>query len=128
MKRQIKKTIAILLAVCFVLSITAASVSADQTQKNADKKPVMRFLNANFMASPTIGKAPLVVKFFDRSRSSSPIISWRWSFGDGHFSNLRNPVHKYSKAGIYTVSLTVKNRTRLMDTETKRKYIIVKRK
>ena len=37
MKRQIKKTIAILLTVCFVLSITAATVSAKAENPNDEK-------------------------------------------------------------------------------------------
>ena len=61
-----------------------------------------------FSASPTSGKAPLKVTFADKS-SGSPI-SWNWSFGDGtRYSTERNPVHTYSKAGKYTVRLTVTN-------------------
>ena len=61
-----------------------------------------------FSASPTSGNAPLKVTFADKS-SESPT-SWNWSFGDGtRNSTERNPVHTYSKAGKYTVRLTVTN-------------------
>lgn len=59
-------------------------------------------------ASPISGKAPLTVAFTDKSTSSPS--SYLWDFGDKSSpSTARNPVHKYSKSGKYTVSLTVKN-------------------
>jgi len=64
-------------------------------------------LVAAFSASPTSGKVPLKVAFTDTS-TGSPIF-WKWDFGDGSKSYLQNPTHKYSKAGTYTVNLTVKN-------------------
>lgn len=33
--------------------------------------------------------------------------SYLWNFGDGNFSNKPNPKHKYVKAGVYDVSLSV---------------------
>ncbi|TRX51422.1 PKD domain-containing protein [Fulvivirga sp. M361] len=48
------------------------------------------------------------IEFFDNSMvSGSSIVSWRWEFDDGTFSNLQNPVHTYSQPGIYEVELTV---------------------
>jgi len=77
---------------------------------------------ADFSASPTSGKTPLNVKFTDTSTGSPT--SWFWNFGDGSKSYLQNPVHKYSKAGIYTVNLTVKNAAG-RNTVTKTDYIKV---
>ena len=37
----------------------------------------------------------------------SPYTSWHWSFGDGNSSDDQNPLHTYSEAGNYTVTLTV---------------------
>jgi predicted outer membrane repeat protein len=62
---------------------------------------------AGFNASPISGTSPLTVQFTDRS-SNSPN-SWSWNFGDGSTSNEQNPTHTYSKAGNYTVTLTVGN-------------------
>jgi serine protease AprX len=62
---------------------------------------------AAFSAYPTSGKAQLSVKFTDKSSGS--ITSWLWNFGDKSTSKDRNPVHKYTKAGKYTVTVTVKN-------------------
>ena len=50
--------------------------------------------------------APLQVGFHDRSEGGD-IDSWRWNFGDGTISNLRNPTHSFTESGNYTVSLTV---------------------
>ena len=56
-------------------------------------------------ASPTVGKD---VRFIDISPDpEGKIASWSWNFGDGSSSDLKNPVHKYEKAGDYAVSLTV---------------------
>ncbi len=87
------------------------------TVKTAPVKPV-----AAFSASPRSGKAPLKVQFTDKS-SNSPT-SWKWSFGDGTYSTAKNPVHKYSKAGKYTVSLTIKN-AKGSSTKTISGYIVV---
>jgi len=77
---------------------------------------------AAFSASPATGKAPLNVAFTDTSTGSPT--SWKWDFGDGSKSFLQNPVHKYSKIGKYTVSLTVKN-AEGSNTVTKKDYINV---
>ena len=61
---------------------------------------------AAFTASPVTGKTPLTVTFTDKS---SDAYYWSWDFGDKSTSKDQNPVHKYTKAGKYTVSLTVKN-------------------
>ncbi len=62
---------------------------------------------AAFSGSPTSGKEPLNVSFTDRSTGSPT--SWKWYFGDGTNSTQRNPVHTYSKAGKYAVTLAVGN-------------------
>ena len=46
------------------------------------------------------------MQYYDQS--SGTIETWKWSFGDGETSEEQNPVHVYSSAGTYTVSLTVK--------------------
>jgi beta propeller repeat protein len=80
---------------------------------------------AAFSASPRSGKVPLKVRFTDKSLNSP--VSWKWSFGDGTYSTARNPVHAYSKAGKYNVSLTVKN-AKGKNTEMISGYIVVSKK
>ncbi|HNW37415.1 MAG TPA: NosD domain-containing protein, partial [Methanosarcina vacuolata] len=85
--------------------------------KPKSTKPV-----AAFSAYPTSGKAPLNVKFTDKSTGTPTY--WYWTFGDGSKSYIQNPTHKYSKAGAYTVSLIVKNAAG-RSTVTKKGYIKV---
>jgi len=47
------------------------------------------------------------VTFTDTSTGNPS--KWSWSFGDRRTSRVQNPVHTYSKAGTYTVSLGVAN-------------------
>ncbi len=79
---------------------------------------------ADFLASPSTGKAPLTVTFTDSSTGSPT--SWSWKFGDKSISTDQSPVHTYNKAGKYTVSLTVEN-TAGNNTKKISKYIIVKK-
>ncbi|MDR7666032.1 PKD domain-containing protein [Methanosarcina sp. Z-7115] len=80
---------------------------------------------AAFSASPTSGKAPLNVAFTDKSTGSPT--SWKWSFGDGTYSTVKSPVHKYTKAGKYTVSLIVNN-AKGSNTKTMSGYLTVSKK
>jgi parallel beta-helix repeat protein len=77
---------------------------------------------AAFSASRTSGKAPLKVTFADKSKGA--VTSWKWNFGDGKYSTTKNSVHTYTKAGKYTVSLTVKN-AKGSNTKTVKNYITV---
>ncbi|MCX6693791.1 MAG: PKD domain-containing protein [Methanomicrobiales archaeon] len=58
----------------------------------------------DFTASKVKGVVPLTVGFTDLSTNRPK--GWLWEFGDGSKSNLRNPVHTYYTAGVYTVNLT----------------------
>lgn len=62
---------------------------------------------AAFVRDVTSGAAPLPVSFLDASRNSPE--AWAWDFGDGTNSTEQNPVHTYTEAGIYTVTLFVEN-------------------
>ncbi|WP_276501440.1 PKD domain-containing protein [Terrimonas pollutisoli] len=46
--------------------------------------------------------APVTVSFLDISSNAT---GWIWDFGDGGTSTVQNPVHTYSTAGDYTVTL-----------------------
>jgi YVTN family beta-propeller protein len=65
--------------------------------------------SANFTSNTTNGIANLAVGFTDTSTGNN-IASWQWDFGDQTTnSTVRNPSHVYTKAGTYTVTLTVTN-------------------
>jgi hypothetical protein len=69
------------------------------------QRPVLlTTVQADFTQNITSGAAPLTVQFTDKS-SGRPN-SWLWNFGDGTTSGQQNPVHTYTSAGTYTVTLT----------------------
>lgn len=121
MERKVKKTLAILLLIFFVMAVVAESVSASKVEAIQKK-----FMKADFSARPTSGRAPLTVHFTDHSRSHSKILRWSWSFGDGKASSLKNPTHVYKRPGRYTVSLRVECPHGVIDTKKMSNYIIVK--
>jgi PKD repeat protein len=65
---------------------------------------------------------------FDGSNSHDPgghIVSYSWSFGDGHKSSKAKPSHTYAKPGKYHVKLTITDSSGLKGTATK--TVVVKR-
>ena len=60
---------------------------------------------ASFNALPTSGAAPLPVTFTDTTAGS--ITNLAWNFGDGGTSSASSPVHTYTNAGVFSVSLVV---------------------
>ncbi len=77
---------------------------------------------AAFSSNISSGSSPLVVSFADKSTGTPS--TWKWNFGDGTYSTSKNPVHTYSAAGNYTVSLTVSSNAGT-NTATKSNYIKV---
>ncbi len=63
-------------------------------------------LTAAFSASPVTGNVPLTVTFTNQSTPTSTITGYLWAFGDGYTATITNPVHSYTSAGYYTVTLT----------------------
>jgi len=62
-------------------------------------------LNANYTYNPAVGcSTPHTVFFTDQSTKPD---TWLWNFGDGSTSRAQNPIHNYTSAGTYTVSLTI---------------------
>ncbi len=66
------------------------------------KPPVARFTQ-----SPQSGFVPLTVQF--TNLSTGAVDSYLWNFGDGTSSTEPNPVHTYSRAGFYQVTLKASN-------------------
>ena len=77
---------------------------------------------ASFSANQTIGSAPLAVQFTDTSTGSPT--AWNWSFGNGNFSTVQNPVYTYPSTGTFTVSLNATG-TFGSNTSVRTNYIIV---
>ena len=64
---------------------------------------------AGFSASPLSGYTPLSVQFSDLSTNN--LTEWDWDFGDGTAVSYQQNqlLHIYTKPGIFTVKLTVRN-------------------
>ncbi|WP_048103871.1 PKD domain-containing protein [Methanofollis liminatans] len=61
----------------------------------------------NFIGYPTVGSAPLTVRFNDTSAGNAT--QWFWDFGDGNTSTLQHPTKTYEIPGLYTISLNATN-------------------
>jgi PKD repeat protein len=110
----------------YTVTLTVSNEAGTDTETKTgyiSVNPVSSKLAANFSASPTSGNAPLKVQFTDKSTGSPT--SGTWSFGDGTYSTARNPVHTYSRAGKYTVRLTVRDSRGNSNTKTMNGYITV---
>ncbi|ASJ09753.1 hypothetical protein A3L11_05595 [Thermococcus siculi] len=76
--------------------------------------------NALFSYSPSEIKAGDDVSFIDSSSDpDGSVAGWSWNFGDGTFSDERNPKHSYATPGTYTVMLTVEDESGLRGSYTK---------
>ena len=80
----------------------------------------------NFAASDTSGCFPFAVQFTDLSTTESgSIINHSWDFGDGDTSISGNPLHMYTTAGNFSVTVKVTNNYGCTRTFSKTKYIKV---
>jgi PKD repeat protein len=90
------------------LTVTNASGSNTRTKENyITVDPAVKVPVADFIFSKDKIKAGETVQFTDKSLNVPA--SWKWNFGDDSTSTLQNPVHKYSSAGLFTVSLVATN-------------------
>jgi PKD repeat protein len=86
-----------------ILTVSNDYGSSDATKSNFIT--VVGPLTSKFTPDPGTGKAPLLVKFTDRSIGSPT--SWNWNFGDGTTSAEQNPTHTFSSGGAFDVKLVV---------------------
>ncbi len=91
----------------YSVTLTASNDCDSSTIIRQDYVTVVDSVTAAFSADSTTGCIPLAVQFHDRS--SGPVTSWLWEFGDGATSTEQNPRHSYASAGRFTVKLTVHN-------------------
>lgn len=77
---------------------------------------VATVIEANFTATPLIFCQQGDVLFFDMSTGDPDVVAWEWHFGDGDTSHHQNPIHFYSGAGSYDVTLIATNSGGCSDT------------
>ena len=67
-------------------------------------------LKVSITSSPSSPTHPKTFYFAANASGGAGGFQYRWKFGDGNFSNLRNPSHRYALPGNYSVVLTVTDR------------------
>lgn len=79
-----------------------------------------------FRFDKATGCFPLTVNFTDKSTAGSgSITAWQWDFGDGTVSAQQNPVHTYTSAGTFNLTLRVTNSNGCVKTYTQPQAITV---
>ncbi len=62
---------------------------------------------------------------FNNTTTGSGTLSYNWNFGDGGTSTLANPLHNYTTAGNYTVSLTTTSNQGCTNTYTQTNAVVI---
>ncbi|OPX70867.1 MAG: PKD domain protein [Methanoregulaceae archaeon PtaB.Bin108] len=111
----------------YTVTLTAGSSGGTNTTIKADFIQVMpegppEVPVANFTADIWTGRFSAGADFYDSSTGNPD--SWNWSFGDGSYSEERNPWHYYQGIGSYPMSLTVSN-SEGSDTITRDDFIVI---
>jgi gliding motility-associated-like protein len=73
-------------------------------------------INAGFRFVENKNCGFTTVAFTDTSRAQFGITNYKWSFGDGDTSILRNPVHNYLSTGNYNIRLIITSASGCKDT------------
>ena len=101
-----------------------------KTSANADSVVKVEYIEVldkpvvQFGAGNTTGCFPLPVQFLDSTTLvNSNISSWLWDFGDGIISSLKNPLHSYTTAGNFNVTLQIRNSSGCLSTKTKTSFV-----
>jgi len=88
-------------------TVTLQVSNGDYTRTVSKTITVLAPITVGFSYSPANPVVGQDVQFSNASTGS--ITSYSWNFGDGSSSTLKDPVHKYSSAGNFSVTLTATN-------------------
>jgi PKD repeat protein len=87
----------------YTVTLTVEGPGGTDTLTRASYITAYETVIADFAASPLTGTVPLTVTYVNNSTGAS---SYLWDFGDGISDTAISPTHTYTRAGVYTVSLT----------------------
>jgi len=90
----------------YTVSLTASNLAGSNTTTKHALITVYP-LTPDFIADTRAGYPPLTIHFTDQSTGTP--IAWNWSFGDGNYSSVQNPVYTYSFTGSFNVTLNATN-------------------
>jgi len=106
MKRKKIITITVCMITIIILSsLTFSLITTEVLSNNNDRQAEIS--EVIIIADLPTGNAPLKVNFESLLNNFDEDIEYSWDFGDGKFSNEKNPNHVYLMEGLYTCSLTV---------------------
>ncbi|HAH25106.1 MAG TPA: hypothetical protein DCL77_15340 [Prolixibacteraceae bacterium] len=90
--------------VCLNITTVSGCKSDYCASVKVEGLPVVTNCSFDLVVKP---KPETLNTFLFNANSTSEIKTWKWSFGDGQTSDLKNPEHAYEKTGTYEVSCTV---------------------
>jgi gliding motility-associated-like protein len=85
------------------------------TKTLIDSVTVLPKPKADFTSDSITACDPAIISFTNTS-VSGPSVNYFWQFSDGTTSTDKNPIHKFSPAGVYNVTLTVISSNGCVDT------------
>lgn len=89
------------------LTVISDGVSYSNVRPGFIQVSDQKATKARFAVTPRNGAAPLDVSFIDQSSGTEPL-TYQWYFGDESVADYnKNPVHQYTKPGVYSVMLQV---------------------
>ncbi len=74
--------------------------------------------------SPGVCASPVTIQFSNTSTGTG-ILNYKWNFGDGNSSTLKDPQHTYTKDGTYSVSLITASSLGCIDTVIKANLVSI---
>jgi gliding motility-associated-like protein len=95
-----------------LVASNAAGCSTSVTHSISIKQPTLS------ITGPTTGCIPVDATFIPTIGTADPVVKYSWDFGDGGTSTVKQPDHKFTVQGNYTVSLTITTKAGCTQTAT----------
>lgn len=93
---------------CYDVRLTVTNTQGSRTVTKTCHVEIFEAPRPNFTTDVSLGCPPLRVQFTDNSvASGSNIVDWFWSFSNGSFDTVRNPVVTFTQGGPVGLTLTV---------------------
>ena len=91
------------------VELTVTDLKGCVSVKSFDDLIKLEKINPNISSNVVAGCVPFSIDFIDSTNSIRPLVNWEWSFGDGNFSNIKNPTFVYDTIGVFDINLKVVN-------------------